>query len=292
MKVRIIAALLILSLVSCRKEIDKPTVDPNPEIIKGKITESIDVDGTTREYIAYIPEKYTGLEPVPLVFAFHGFGGNMSSSYENSQFHKIAEKENFIVVHPNGISNKWNAVSSQSNIDLTFVETMIEHFKESYNIESKQIYSSGMSNGAYFSFLLACELSDKIAGIGAVAGLMFKPVFTNCDPSSSMPIIQIHGTKDELVDYNNVEEVLNFWINHNMTDETPIITDIPDTDTSDGSTIKKYSYKNGLDQVEIDHLKIIGGTHDWPGYQGNMDINASETIWNFLKNYDINGKIE
>jgi len=44
--------------------------------------------------------------------------------------------------------------------------------------------------------------------------------------------------------------------------------------------------------AEVLHLKVVGGGHQWPGFQGNMDINASEEVWNFVKVFDLNGKIE
>jgi hypothetical protein len=36
---------------------------------------------------------------------------------------------------------------------------------------------------------------------------------------------------------------------------------------------------------------VLGGGHDWPGSSGNMDIDASEEVWNFVSRYDINGLI-
>lgn len=292
MKLNMILTLLLFVLMSCNKSDDGTISNPDLEIQKGKIEASINVNGTTRDYIIHIPENYSGDNAFPLLFAFHGLGGNMNSSYNNSKFYLLAESENFIVVHPNGISSQWNAVTVNDNIDINFIEQLIFKLENEYNINSNQIYSCGMSNGGYFSFLLACELSDKIAGIGSIAGLMFENVLNNCQPTRPLPIIQIHGTDDALVNYSNVNEVLTFWINHNNTNTIPTETDIPNTDTTDGSYVKRFIYKNGNSNVEVHHLKIIGGAHQWPGYEGNMDINASEEIWNFLKLYNLNGKIE
>lgn len=36
----------------------------------------------------------------------------------------------------------------------------------------------------------------------------------------------------------------------------------------------------------------MGGGHDWPGTTGNMDIDATTEIWNFVSLFDINGLIE
>ena len=86
-------------------------------------------------------------------------------------------------------------------------------------------------------------------------------------------------------------EVLNYWISYNQINDSPIITELPNTDTSDGSSVKLYQYKNGNNDVEIEHYKVINGGHDWPGSFGNMDINADSVIWNFVSKFDINGKI-
>ena len=86
-------------------------------------------------------------------------------------------------------------------------------------------------------------------------------------------------------------EVLNYWISYNQINDSPIITELPNTDASDGSSVKLYQYKNGNNDVEIEHYKVINGGHDWPGSFGNMDINADSVIWNFVSKFDINGKI-
>lgn len=289
MKKQLFFLALIASLFACGKS---DSEIPENQIQKGKIQTDIDVNGTKRDYIIYIPQSYTGKEKYPLLFAFHGLGGNMESSYNNSKFHLLAEKENFIVVHPNGISSNWNAVTINNNIDVTFTKALIEKLENTYTIDSNRIYSVGMSNGGYFSFLLACELSDKIAAVASVTGLMFNKVLTECEPTRPLSIMQIHGTEDELVDYSGVSNVITKWISHNNTDTTPIESDIPNIDVNDGSTVKRFVYSNGNNGTEVQHLKITGGKHKWPGYEGNMDINASEEVWNFVKRYDLNGKIE
>ena len=86
-------------------------------------------------------------------------------------------------------------------------------------------------------------------------------------------------------------EVLNYWISYNQTNESPIISDLPNIDTTDGSTVKLYEYKNGTNNVEIEHYKVINGGHNWPGSFGNMDINANSIILNFVSKFDINCKI-
>ena len=290
MKRIIIFYILIpmLLIIACSKSDDS---QPVPNVQTGKMTKELIVNGTTREYIIYVPENYTGTSSLPLLLSFHGLTSNMEFNFNYTNFDQLAEDENFIVVHPNGISNTWT-VSANDDTDIDFIVSLLNQLEEDYNIESNRIYSTGMSMGGFFSFSLACRLSDRIAAVASVTGSMYQPAINNCSPVKPMPILQIHGTEDGTVQYSSVAGLLDFWTSHNNTDDLPIIFNIPDSDTGDGSTVERFEYLNGDSDVEVQHLKITGGGHEWPGFQGNMDINASEEVWNFVKAFDLNGKIE
>ena len=91
-----------------------------------------------------------------------------------------------------------------------------------------------------------------------------------------------------------IPDINNFWINNNNTDVTPIITQIPNINTSDGSTVERYSWQNGNGCVSIEELKIINGDHDWPSplsFWANQDINANVEVWNFVSKFDMMGLI-
>ena len=74
--------------------------------------------------------------------------------------------------------------------------------------------------------------------------------------------------------------------------QNPTITQIPNTNTADGSTVEQRVWENGDNCVTVKELKVIGGDHDWPGSFGNMDISASQEIWNFVSKYNVNGLID
>ncbi|MDT0595238.1 alpha/beta hydrolase-fold protein [Glaciecola petra] len=281
------------------KEIAKSILDKyayyfepsTPIIQKGKITKQIEVNGITREYIIYVPENYTRNTSQPLLMSFHGLTGNMELNYGNTKFNEQAESNNFIAVHPNGLSNRWT-LTADNNADVDFIQALLDEVEKDFNIDSNRIYSTGMSMGGFFSFHLACKLSDRIAAIASVTGSMYQHAINDCSPSKPMPILQIHGTEDDIVDYSSIAGLLDFWTNHNNTEITPVTSNIPDVDAEDGSTVERLEYLNGDQGVEVHHLKITGGGHDWAGFRGNMDINATEEVWNFVKDYDLDGKIE
>jgi polyhydroxybutyrate depolymerase len=171
-----------------------------------------------------------------------------------------------------------------------------------YNIDNTRIYATGMSNGGFMSFLLACQLSDRIAAIASVTGSMTPETFNNSNPQHPTPVIQMHSPSDPVVPYNgsswtkSVDEVLQYWVGHNNCNTTPDITILPDLDPNDGSTVEHIVYEGGDNGVNVEHYKIIGGGHTWPGsayaFPGtNYDIHASTEIWNFFSKYDISGLI-
>jgi polyhydroxybutyrate depolymerase len=279
---------LIFILLSCSKDEDAQLT---PVIETGKMTKQLVVNNTNREYIIYVPENFKGTSSLPLLLSFHGLSSNINFNYDYTNFDELAERENFIVVHPNGIDNRWT-LSATNNPDIDFIEALLNQLENDYNIASNRIYSTGMSNGGNFSFTLACGLNDRIAAIASVTGLMLQMAIGDCIPSRPLAVLHIHGTEDLIANYAFVQGGLDFWTDHNNTNDFPIISDIPNIDSGDGSTVKRFEYLNGNSNVEVQHLKITGGGHEWPGFSGNMDINASEEVWNFVKSFDLSGKIE
>ena len=271
------------------------------------INASITHDGIQRDYILYIPELYDGNTTVPLVLNFHGFGSSASQQMFYGDFRNIADTEGFLLVHPEGttfIGNQfWNVgfPGLSSNIDdVGFTEALIDELATLYAIDLDRVYATGMSNGGFMSFLLACQLSEKIAAVASVTGSMTQDTFDDCNAQHPTPILQIHGTEDDVVLYNEnnlslpIPDVISYWVDHNNCETTPTTTTLPDVDVSDGSTIEHSVYEDGDNGVTTEHMKVIGGGHTWPGSVlntagTNQDIDASMEIWLFFSRYDIDG---
>ena len=171
------------------------------------LNESITQNDLVRDYIVHIPGSYDNKVPIPLVLCFHGYGGTASGiSYTN--FNDVSDTANFIVVYPQGTLLKrkshWNVGgwTLDSKIDdVGFISSLLDSLSERYNINQSRIYSTGMSNGGYMSFLLACQLSDRIAAIASVTGSMTPQTYNLCNPQRPIPVLQIHGTNDQKVPY-------------------------------------------------------------------------------------------
>ncbi len=266
------------------------------------ITKTFVHNSVTRSYIIYIPAIYNGIKPVPLVFNFHGYTMSASQQMTLCDFRPVADTAGFILVHPQGTlfngNTHWNVggwTNGSTADDIGFTNAMIDTIASHYNINLSKVYSTGFSNGGFFSFELACQLGNRIAAIGSVSGSMTPETYNNCNPKRPVPIIQIHGTTDNTILYNGmsyskpIATTLAYWVNYNQTNINPIITSLPNLNTTDGSTVELYAYLNGNRCSSVKHYKVLGGGHEWPGSWGNMDINSSAEIWRFLRQYDLNG---
>jgi len=122
-----------------------------------------------------------------------------------SQWNSIADREGFIVVYPSGTGfpKRWQAFPQEprdSSKDVIFIADLIDSLSAQYNIDPARIYVNGFSNGGGMTFLLGCELADRIAATGTVAGAFVLP-FEECAPSRPMPLIAFHGTADPIVPF-------------------------------------------------------------------------------------------
>jgi polyhydroxybutyrate depolymerase len=266
---------------------------------------SINHDNLEREYTLYVPANYTGDDAVPLVLNFHGLGSNGTEQMFYGDFRPIADTAGFLIVHPEGTvfqnQQHWNVggfTTGSTVDDVGFTEALIDHLAANYNIDLSRVYSTGMSNGGYMSFLLACQLGDKIAAIASVTGSMTPETFDSCDPQHPTPVMQIHGTVDFVVPYagssfsKSIEEVVQYWVDYNNCDPNPAVEMVPDANMFDASTAEHFVYAEGDLDVTTEHFKVTGGGHTWPGTflalpGTNLDFDASLEIWKFFSRYNL-----
>jgi len=277
--------------------------------LQAQQTESHNIvhDGLDREYHIYIPVSYDGATSVPLLFVFHGYGGNARDLMRWGDMRSVADTAGFILIVPQGYkdhrgSPHWNVGSwtiGSTVDDIGFIEKIINRTSDEFNLDLKRVYSYGHSNGGYFSFELACHLGNKIAAIGSIGGTMSTESYDSCEPSHNTSVITVHGTSDPIVyytggrPYNSKSQVetLRYWVDFNNTNISPEIIEVPDSDKNDGSQVELYKYDGGTNGTSVHHFKVINGGHSWPGRYGNMDIIATSEIWKFVSKFNIEGLI-
>lgn len=268
---------------------------------KAQINGAFTHNGSTRTFITYIPSTYNPSTPVPLVLVLHGLTMSASSIMSVTGFNNIAQNNNFIAVYPDGLNNDWNfgGTGASSTDDVGFLNALIDSISTHYTINTNRIYSCGFSAGGFMSYRMACESGRCFAAIASVSGTMGTSIYNTCSPTHLCSVMQIHGTSDFIVPYagalNNesVDNVIQKWLGTNNCTMSAAISNLPDNNLSDLSTVTSYQYFPCNSNTEVLLYKVSGGGHQWPGTSSilgglgtiNMDINASDEIWNFFSRH-------
>ena len=271
--------------------------------------------GTTRNYTIYVPLKYDGLTPVPLVFNIHGFLGSDTQQEQYGDFRTIADTENFIVVHPKalGSSPSWNVFGTLASgaADRLFIMSLLDSVMAHYNINQKRVYSTGYSQGGFMSQDLACQYSTRFAAIASVCGGMVQSHYSACNPQHPTPFMEIHGTSDQIISYTGtgglqncmpVDTIVKYWYKYDACNTTPVVTSLPNINAADNCTVTHYVYAGANSDSRVELYKVISGGHQWPatgptgGATGtgnrNADFSASKEIWRFFNEHTLSTGIE
>jgi polyhydroxybutyrate depolymerase len=273
------------------------------------LSRTIQYDGNSRDYLLYVPASYDGTEALPLIFNLHGGSGSGMTQLATSDMRAMADTAGFFVVYPtaledpgNGFSRNWTHKPPTTHDDVGFISGMIDSIGADFMLDQQRVYACGYSNGGEFCFDLACRLSDRVAAVTVVATSIFYEDYDACNPTAPMPVLSIHGTADFIRPYNGlsfggfqfylpVSDQTELLKDINSTDDSPTVISVPDTSPGDGSTVTHFIWSNGVGCTDVEHMRVNGGGHDWPGTFGNMDIDASQEIWKFSRRYDLSGKI-
>ena len=262
---------------------------------------SVSRDGLNREFYIYVPDSYSEYtSPVPILFSLHGGGDYAEYNLRYSGFKEHADKDTFIVIYPQGFfygdkgTTGWNTESEGIN-DVAFIESIIDWVGRNYNAQLDEVYATGFSNGGFMSYHLGCNLSEKIAAIAPVAGLMGNYTYDTCSPLHPTPLIHIHGKQDQTISidgsyyYRALEEsrasagVMTLWQAYNQCTEFSQER-LYDDDMAELGVLSQWT--NCLNRADINYWIIFDRGHEW---DGSNDFDTSQTVWNFLKNFDING---
>ncbi len=302
--------MLIGALTGC---ISQRRNDPHTQM------RTIFFDGIERSFRIHIPPNVKEQYNCPLLFVLHGGGGTAEGMEEyltGKQFNRLSETEGFIVVYPQGYENHWNDGRKNTswqyqNItidDVGFLTTLINTCCDEFNIDTKKVYFCGISNGAHMCYRMACERTEKIAGIATVVGSMSEDLIALCSPHTTIPIFITTGTDDPLVPYEGGEitlfnktygwvisanETILYWVHHNTCDTKPVIDYLTDLDPTDNVTVRTEEYLNGDNNSKVLVYIMLGGGHTWSGGPQYLnesiightcyDYDACKSIWDFFK---------
>lgn len=214
------------------------------------------IEGVERLALLHIPAD-AAKSDTPVVFAFHGHGGN--SRQASLSFHMHTEWPEAIVVYmeglptaaplvdPEGKKNGWqNREGELGDRDLKFFDAVLTSLKKDYKVDERRIFAMGHSNGGWFTYLLwgsRAPLFAAFAPSGAFTG--------KARELTPKPAMHIAGKKDELVKIANQQRTI---------DAVKKVNGCADTGTEWAKDCLKYESKSGTPLVTY----IYDGSHKYP----------------------------
>jgi polyhydroxybutyrate depolymerase len=260
--------------------------------------------GVTRRYFLYLPSTWHRGRPVPLVLVFHGGGGRASGIAPHTGFSQLAEREGFVVAYPQGLNGRWNDGRgyAATHDDVGFVRALLDTLGRELVIDPRRVYATGISNGAMFSYRLACDLPGSFAAVAPVAGAMPADLAPSCAHAQPVSVLAFQGTADPLMPYAgggvarrrgrvlSAERSIAFWATASGCGAAPVTTLEPDLVLDDGTRVRRTVYGGCRGGTAVELYTIEGGGHTWPGgppVGGSVgrvtrDVDATPLIWAFF----------
>ena len=102
---------------------------------------SVRVNGVERAYLTYIPSSYRRGQPAPLIFVFHGGGGRAGTIAPHTGFDRVAEREGFLVVYPDGLDRRWNDGRgyAATSDDVGFVRALLVSLQRELSVDPRRV---------------------------------------------------------------------------------------------------------------------------------------------------------
>ena len=299
-------------------------VDPYPPIVDrtscsgltlgaGTYTFVLRHENRDRTYRIHVPPTYVATKPTPVVVAFHGFSSDELEQEGLSRMSQVANEKGFIAVYPRGVNypealrttsdagyddtRSWNAggCCGPAQIygvnDVDFVEALFADLDKRVCVDTRRTYATGLSNGAFFTYRLACERAARFAAIGPVAG---SENVLPCTPSRPVPVMHFHGTADPTIPYDggtiplgrpypSAPNTVAQWAQRNGCGGA-----LQETYRVGDSTCRTHSGCTAPATL----CTVQNGGHTWPGGlmppqygHTTMDLDATREMWRFFETH-------
>lgn len=293
MRQRLLIPAALVAVAALLSGCTPPGASPSATPASGTQSRTIEVDGTSRDYLVHIPDQI-GTNPSLVVFLHGGFG-NAEQAESAYGWDDIADRSGAIVAYPQADGLAWNAGSccgkpARDGVDdVAFISAVVAELQGEFGVAPARTFGTGMSNGAMMVYRMACE-TQVFAAVAPVAGT----VVTGCDSPTPTSVLHIHGLDDDRVRFDGepgsgatrvdgmpVEDVAALWRAVDACAPPTALDDPPVT----------TSRADCPDGRVVELITIAGAGHQWPGASGrgladpdpaSSAIDATETIWEFF----------
>ena len=282
MKNILLKLLIILSFGSCDENSPNDNLDSNSYSLSTKtilIEQSLDNNNLIiRPVIIQTPNVIDTSKSYPIVFAFHGRGGN-NNSWVNHLINYTNSGE-FIGIYPQGYLESWNLGPEPSNAnDVEFINLIVDELQNYDNLNFDKMYAIGTSNGSGMVNKLAIE-TNHFKAIAPIASQLIEslPLLDSTNPVS---VLQVNGAADTTIPIDggprlghiflDAYESAELWATKfNCSQNANIIMLGQDT---------LYVFDSCENEKEIRYLRIEDGGHNLPLHILFQDV------WEFFQRF-------
>jgi len=323
--INLIVFLLLVLSFQCKK--DTIVIEPTPSGNSiNSDTFNINFDNENTIFMVHKSTNYNANQAVPLVLLLHGTHGDAYNFYDKANsWYDLSETENIITVYVSSKSHdiidggnqindvaKWNAFSSQYQLvnpselrdDVQYLRNVLDTVKQYFNVNEKQMYLLGFSNGGEMAFRCGVEMTDvfsaiiESSGSNSIDTLIDFPnkITTNPDISFYYQL----GNKDaKMLQLLLVQG----WSPPQGADRIPLsyLEHLFDTIPGLNKTVNNHLYNFGFDSTTYNMSGDLGGyrelsfsaynnsnTFTWALFDGlghTYSSSLTQKNWNWMKQF-------
>lgn len=283
-------------------------------------TAAFSAAGDVGDYVLATPGRAAHSSPLPMVVDLHGWSESAAVQTAASgwgaygmthQFMTVTPEVHFAVPH-------WDVALGSH--DLGYLSALVTHVERTSCVDQRRIFFTGYSDGAFMTSSVACQLANRVAAVGMVAGIENPP---GCHPTRPVPAVAFHGTADPYVAYGGGQgpKALGLpaadgsgktlgqeesqstmprlppipantaaWARRNHCSPHPTTSAV-----AHGVTLLRYTCPKN---ATVELYRISGGGHAWPGSTftasissavgfTTMAIDADDIMWRFFEQHPL-----
>ncbi len=267
--------------------------------------------GIDRWYLQHVPATAAPASGWPVIIDFHGFSEGAKIHTVGSALGPYGDSAGFVTIDPQGTGSPafWNSSATPGVVDdVQFTRDLLAHVESGLCVDPARVFAAGLSNGAFMTSRVACDMSDVFAAVAPVAGI----IAFDCTPKRPVPVIAFHGTADTFVPFNGgigsgaaslkftsdsakavgakllpVPQAAAAWAKRNGCTGGP-------TERSVAADVKESTWAGCPPGAEVELYVVDGGGHTWPGSKfftrvanivgrTTMSIDANALLWAFFQ---------
>jgi polyhydroxybutyrate depolymerase len=286
------------------------------------LPDAVEIAGQRRGYVVHVPSGPPASGRAVLV-VLHGRRLTIPELRRMTHFDAIADRHGFIVVYPEGHKLSWNDGRGYSPAaiegidDVGYIRDLIDRVVARSGADKSRVAVAGISNGAVMCHRLGLELSDRIAAIAAVSGLM-PGRLASLTPTHAVSALLIHGSEDAItpIDGGAPRSLFGRWavwrLGGGPGKSEPVLSlaataarwrdidhcqpatsrDVLPAAGKDRTSVERVISGGGSGGTEVATWIVRKGGHTWPGGprlpmlgKTSRRFDAGEVIWQFVSTH-------